>query len=49
MNRMNHTPDDVDTWLRSYCKEKWRSAKSLITVAIDYTAPNLFQQEVSLR
>lgn len=49
MNHMNHIPDDVDTWLGCCRKEKWISAKSLIAVAIDYTAPNLLQQEVSLK
>ncbi len=49
MNRMNHTPYDVDTWLGCYCKEKWISAKSLIAGAIDNAAPNLLQQLGSLK
>lgn len=43
MNRMNHIPDDVDTWLGCYWKEKWISAKLRIAVAIHYAAPNLLQ------
>lgn len=46
---MNHIPYDVDTWLGCYWKEKWISAKSLFAVAIDYTAANLLQQQVSLK
>lgn len=49
MNHVNYIPDDVDTWLRFYWKEKLISAKPLIAVAIYYTAPNLLQQQVSLK
>lgn len=47
MNRMNHMPDDADTWLGCYQRE--RKKKSLIAVAIHYPAPNLLQQQVSLK
>lgn len=42
-------PDDVDTWLRCYWREKFRSAESLIAVAINYPAPNLLEAQVSVK